>query len=323
MAEEITNTATFSWILDEDLLRDEGVVFGLAGTDPDAKIAVIEQYYADKVVSQKQQNQDTQGRLEELEMQLTDLLVNTQTAKAAILAEETKVSQRSLFIALPLVKFLTALGVVFLGAFVIKAWLSFSSTFTLPGAIGIYLFGLLVLHAKDSVLFNHNHSDKVNYREWWKILLEEFIVPLTLALFLFFWGHGNYAMTKRLSFTLMIFLFFLFSGKFLIFTIKELEAATRDLSQQREAKRQQQKVIDQWQQEKIGLEQSILEKKVEIQSLKEKIDAGQIQVAHLEQEKELKISYFLSEYHLAKTAKENYSAEQLFRITYNQRNAHG
>ena len=50
------------WFINNDILRDEGVIFGLSGSNPDEKVLIIRHYFAqqtaetDRIIEQKEEN---------------------------------------------------------------------------------------------------------------------------------------------------------------------------------------------------------------------------------------------------------------------------
>ena len=75
------------WLINEDILRDEGVIFGLSGSNPEEKVSIIRHYFAqqtaetDRVIEQKEEQigelnywvNEKESLVKELEIKIQDL----------------------------------------------------------------------------------------------------------------------------------------------------------------------------------------------------------------------------------------------------------
>jgi hypothetical protein len=82
-----TRTNEPDWLINEDILRDEGVIFGLSGSNPDEKISIIKHYFAqqtaetDRIIEQKEEKigelnywvNEKESAVKELEQKIQDL----------------------------------------------------------------------------------------------------------------------------------------------------------------------------------------------------------------------------------------------------------
>ena len=82
-----TRTNEPDWLINEDILRDEGVIFGLSGSNSDEKVSIIRYYFAqqtaetDRVIEQKEEKigelnywvNEKESLVKELEIKIQDL----------------------------------------------------------------------------------------------------------------------------------------------------------------------------------------------------------------------------------------------------------
>ena len=209
------------WIENEDLLREEGAVYGLAGRGLEDKQHVIRQYYKRLVVAQEIKLARTNEQINASRRQQEDLTdeLNTisQEYEALVIAHQG--SQHKFYrLVLGLVVYGSILAFTFWGVYqwVAPVWTSFPLLIT----IGIFLFGSLSLLGNWSMVYHGEEQVNKNLtRERWKTYLEEYLIPFITAVFVAIAGLKTQAIGINLAFSLGVFLVFVFTGKGLFMTI--------------------------------------------------------------------------------------------------------
>lgn len=299
MLNENERKYAFAWILDENLLRDEGIIYGLSGSDFSDRLATIDLYFQEKIVSLETEIL--------LRRQTKTDLVNIIKATEEVIASQTNekeklytnpVEQPHQFYPTIFRFFCFALIIACSGIGVYQ-WLEPYWQHPLLVTIGVYVFGVLSLYHQDSILYKSKKEVSESGRELWKILLEEFAIPLIATLFIIIWGIGDTPIWKAIIFGLLIFSVFLFSGKALLGSMSQAHQQFLLLRSNWLSNKHKKRVIKSIRQELAEMNVSIVKDKENIQALEKEIAAIHIDLEALQQERELKKSYFLSEYHLA------------------------
>jgi hypothetical protein len=203
----------YQWIVNEGLLRDEGTLYGIAGTAIQEKTDAIRDFYRiKKAVSRTKQ--------EHLDKMIAD--INNHLSRSLSEANDPAgVGNPSNLIPI-IVQLLFYTGICYFNYWLESYWLSpvFRSTFI---CLGLYLFGLFSVFIGRSIMYNPAQSltdDKgpVDRREKWKIYFEELGVPLIVSLFISILPAKAYPIQFSIVATLFFFMLFLLGGKGLVNT---------------------------------------------------------------------------------------------------------
>ncbi|CAG5070454.1 hypothetical protein DYBT9623_03000 [Dyadobacter sp. CECT 9623] len=292
------------WLEDEDMLRDEGVLFGLSESDPNEKTDIIQKYFsnlsAEHIANIEQQNERIQelnlfigqknNRIEELQEKLKN--------PADKLAGEHHLPRTLIGISLCIAM---CIGNFFLireslkPAFADNSWI----------ALGVFLAGMFSLFGKISLF--HDTESKVT----WKSLLEEVGLPFAAALFVF--ANVITYQTWWQAFALFIFVFFLFlfAGKLLLSNITVLRKDLQSWLNIRNDRRDYRDNTSNWEADCQVLQEEIDELRVKKWQVLREQSASETERDRLFAKRDMLIKLFESEFFLARRMKNELTTRQL------------
>jgi hypothetical protein len=313
----------FDWIVDKNLLRDEGVFYGLSDTNevPVEKTNAIRHFF--------------QERIRVLEKTLAEYRTELELCKKEcgevgqkIVATRKNLDEVSIStVTQPHDFWRYALGasayvaMLICHFWLIQSWLSTSNVAS-PQlvAFGIYLFGSLSLFNRGAQIY---HSDlklgsEPDRREIWKTYLEEWAIPFVVSVFIVFQGKDEHSIGDVVVFFMLVFCIFLFVGKAFLDTIVLLKTEYGKLISNQKARRlqgeQKRNMIKSI--ERLDLEFSkILQRET---SLKSQVLEDEKMRAMLLEQLETNISLFLSEFGLAKAMRNSLNHRQLSNLISNR-----
>jgi ABC-type multidrug transport system fused ATPase/permease subunit len=288
----------FSWIESEGLLRDEGVICGLSGTDATYKVAAIEHYYASKrnyFLSLRTRIEEESAEIKQKEIALkADVERNQEIIEKLTDTWGSATSNIARNGAGLILILLTCISIFFVIYDVIKN--QFDKP--LPIAMGIYTVGMFGLFTKFS-LFYHHEVDKGGSVTIVRQILFEVGLPFAASLYIVIYAYDEIGLTKATVTFLFVFFAFLFSGKLLLSVIALLQTDFSQLKNNSLARKANdlKKIVA-----KEVISNSLFKvHELENQLSKLKEDLKKIpSIETLNANKETKINIFLSEYHLAK-----------------------
>jgi hypothetical protein len=202
----------YQWIINEGLLRDEGVLFGIAGAAIDDKITAIRDYYRIRKASAQTKRERLEKEIAEIRMEQSKLVADADDRESG----NTPIN----FIPMTLQLALYG-GICYFNFYLERYWLS-PVVLAMPICMGLYLFGLFPVFLGRSVLYNsaQSLSDKKlpggQPREAWKIYFEEFGVPLVVSLFIVILPGNAHALSFSIIAAFVFYLLFLLGGKGLV-----------------------------------------------------------------------------------------------------------
>lgn len=317
--------SNFDWITDKNLLRDEGVYYGLSDSadEPKEKINAIRLYFQERIDfvkttinSKEKELGRNEARSSDCERQIAELREKIQSQYT-----DQQLPAHDFW------RYLTGLA-AYIGMFVFNFWLIYEwlllSGVKYPAftAIAVYLFGAFSLFNRLSILYSSDQATLIKNeteREKWKIYLEEVAIPFVAAVYVVYKGLNAHPPAEGLIFFLLIFGIFIFAGKGLLNILVRLKQEYRVLAQN--------KILKKITKEKIGdLQAKIEELKTQIKDLaaeKANIELDLLEHAKslsvIDQQKETHVSLFLSEYQLARSARKSMDSRQVARIISSRR----
>ncbi|MEQ8705469.1 MAG: hypothetical protein RIC19_16195 [Phaeodactylibacter sp.] len=316
LIEAIEETEEFQWIVNEDLLRDEGVVYGLTEGDAKEKLQTIELYYAQKAKSLQVQAGQVYGQIQKEEGELLLLEERIEREQAVLQSlEEERNNQITGFLRQTVNLFCYAVAVV-LTFWLTYSWIDAHLEYPLLITTGVYVFGSLNLFTPGSFLFATEaaHQEE-NPRERWKLLVEELAVPFVAVLFVVTWGYNGQALHEALALGLLLYALFLFAGKGLLTTIGKWTISKRALQHKwadqrlvRQRITEQKDLLAELAKAKEELGQQLLER----YGQKHQLDKD---ATDLLETGETRKAYFMSEFALARSARNQLSGEQLVQLS--------
>lgn len=226
------------WIENDGLLRDEGVLFGMSGGNVEAKLAVIEHYYARQIREAGRECELAGERLTTAKQLLKEQQELVQTRRK----EWQELHTRLMLVAHDFLR--AAIGMVLYGGvialvyFLLYDWLKpYWPQHTGLIVAGVYGFGMLSLFQRGSFLYSaarpaggaEQPIEQPKAPEQWKVILEEVGVPAVTALLAVVWGWPDHSPAQGMAMFLFLFFAFLFTGKGFLNNIVQVTAGFRTI----------------------------------------------------------------------------------------------
>lgn len=298
--------SSVSWIDDDDVLRDEGILFGLSGLDKtDGKQESIRFYFAEKIAACKRERPALEAESEAAEQRRTTLAAEIDemeerlaryAADAETRAGEVGTSRDLLRYVVGIVLAIAAfaLNVVviseIMNGFAAGVW----------ATLGVMTVGMFILAAPVAAIFRSEAAqhETPEAPETWKVWLAEVVPPLAAAMFAVVWSTNKQQTVVRSTFTFVfIAALFFFGGKLLLSLLPKIAEVWKARRQRREAD-ERVAVL------KIEIAQAVQRR----EELRGQVEALRRRARGLPSEDELnelcqrKIRLFMSEYEMARAA---------------------
>jgi hypothetical protein len=296
------------WLLNEDALRDEGVIFGLTETKAEEKIKIIEALFSQKAVASVKKKEELSEKIGEL-----NLLIEKHHGRIeAIIAksdDRIKKSYEEENVVRVSMGLLLSLGMCAGNYFLISQslkgsfpenhdWISW----------GIFLTGMFSLYRPISVL--HSTTSTLN----WKTALEEFGLPLAASAFVFVQTIGNQPFYKSLALFFFVLFMFVVSGKIVLSSIAKLKSECGAFSRNWQLKIDKKNADTIWQTEKEVFEKAIDDLRIEKWKILPEMNRLEAEILKINGEKDTLIHIFQSEFQLAQSFKTKLSGHQIKNI---------
>lgn len=306
----------FNWILDDNLLRDEGVRYGLVGAAVEYKTTTIRNYYDRKIAEAEQSainNQQRHGKLAD-EKILQEEKRDKLREEITVLATSIPRSDHQFFrFAVMLVAY--TLMVVFC-FFAIYEWMGDSWVASLLITIGVYVLGGFSMYYRTAIMYNAAEDvKKDSERELWKSHIEEFILPAIAALFILLWGDKEATIGQTIVFFFMIYALILFSGRGLL---KSFFSSVHAYGILREDLRQRKRNVVLLREKQVEYDkclQRIDDISKTLLNLEADIRQSSLDVVIFEKVQQAKVNCFMSEYELAQMASRNMTDQERNSLT--------
>lgn len=315
----------FDWILDKNLLRDEGVYFGLSDSEeaPSEKVDTIRQFFQERIkaletdcLSHHSQSNATKQIIDSILLNIAERRATIQKLKDAFVVGEHNFWRY-------LIGLVSYSLILIFNFGLIYSWLEAGQVKApLLTTLGVYLFGSLSLFGQFSLLYHSDaqalHSEGEE-RESWKVYLEEFFIPFIASVYISFKGMSTHTGVEVGVFFLLIYLLFLFAGKgFLTQLVKaktELAKMVRNYTGRKALKAQTALIDAEIQADVLKLETS----QKTLQEINAQILEAEKAIAMISEQKETNVLLFLSEYELAKSARQALNRKQISQIISSRR----
>lgn len=287
------------WITDDGLLRDEGILFGLASADTTDKVAAIRNYYNDLKAT-------TEARLQTAGTTLAALLAD----KKSLETELEKAYQKQVVKADTIQKPVTHLFRNLLGLFLISGaavgnffLIHFFVTpaFGIATSFGVFLFGLFSLVAPISTWLQAEAETNPSFFNRLRNGLLEIGAPIATTLFV---SYLVYDQTAKWGLTIvtglfLLFLFF-FCGKLLLGVFHRLMEDIKTIRMYKDGINKSQTIVDHNNKTISELQSDISNKTAAIEALQKERTTLSSAIHSLAEQANLKVNLFMSEYNLAK-----------------------
>ncbi|MEA5258768.1 hypothetical protein VB264_13310 [Arcicella aquatica] len=296
------------WLINEDILRDEGVIFGLSGSNPDEKISIIRHYFSQQTAETEKvmaQHQEEIGELNywinEKESLVKDIEQQIQSLKNQEFTEQHHLLRT-------VVGLVLAIGIAVGNYFLIKESLQGQFQETTFIALGVFGAGMFNLFGRISFL--HDES-KIST---WKRLLEEIGMPLAASFFVFAQIYATKPLLQAWALFAFIFFLFMFSGKLFLGNLTIFKDDFTIFQKRNQLYKDKIKKVAEWETDiekhKAEIEkyrqrkQDILPELTKLSTINLKLNA----------QRDMLIKVFESEYHLAQNYKNRLNNNQVTTI---------
>ncbi len=296
------------WLSDLELLRDEGVIFGLSATNADDKIQILRSYFAKQTTPFEKEIQLYSEKIGEINLtsshieQKIETLKNRQTAIKESSTKEHQFLRSSVMILFSLV---AMVGNYFLLDFVVRQ--VFPENHLLIAA-GIFSVGMFSVFSPFSYLLTGFAEHKV-FR-----ILEEIGIPLFTAFFVFTLAIGQLPTLQVWGISLFSFVLFLFSGKIALHQLIALRDDLNILSHNAKVKNDKNKLAVKLEEELKVLENEILECRKEKWKIIPDLNKAEEELSKLIAKRDTYVHLFVSEFNLAKSYRSSLSQTDLKKI---------
>ena len=299
------------WIEDEDLLRDEGVLFGLSDADADEKSGVIRHYFAAQTAFAT-----AQLRFYELKTKLVFEQISEKETEKQQLTEKKMYylqakPEKSSDLPRSVLGLLLAVAACICNFYLIEQ--VFAPHFQQPVwvAAGVTLAGLFSLFARTSFFFTNPQSAPRH----WKIWFEELLMPLAATAFVSVWAFETYPVAIAIALTIFVLGLFLISGKILLSLMTSIKTDFQDFVQERRFDHHARKMFRQTETDLALTELKLKDLYSEKDQLAEKTAPFHAQVVQVEARRDMLIKIFESEFYLSRSYKPRLTDQQRQELT--------
>ncbi|NBB19158.1 hypothetical protein GVN20_07310 [Runella sp. CRIBMP] len=294
-----------SWLEDETLLRDEGVIFGLSESKPEEKVAIIRSYFVHQTADLELDVERYGEKIQELNLFIgqKETRINEFKDKAAELDARQNEGEHQL----PR----TIVGLVFSMAMCIGNFFLIDDTLRplYPNsqwiAVGVFLAGMFNLFGRVSLF--HDTDSSVS----WRRLLEEVGMPFAAAMFVFVQALQNQTVWRAVALFVFVFFLFLFAGKLLLSNITVLRNDLRIWLTGANMKKEKTSKTETWDEETNRLNAEIDELRIQKWQIVPQLNRVEAELARVNARRDALIKLFESEFYLARQLRDRLTDRQM------------
>ncbi|MPR35094.1 hypothetical protein GBK04_17490 [Cytophagaceae bacterium SJW1-29] len=308
---ESTDLTIPYWLADEDTLRDEGVLFGLAESEPTEKTDIIQNYFLHLTAPHERRIEQQNERVQEMnlyigqkENRIQELQVKLKNLENSRLEGEHQLPRTVVGLVLSVAM---CVGNYYLIEETLRPSFA-SSSFV---ALGVFLAGMFNLFGRIS-LFHDTES-----RVTWRQILEEVGMPLAAALFVFAQASQTQNAWQATALFVFVFFLFLFAGKLFLSNLTVLRNDLHVWLTSQRGRRESVSHAQLWEEEMGYLEQEINDLRVQKWQVLREQGTSESERARLQARRDMLIKLFESEFYLARNMKGRLSEKQLREIRGN------
>ncbi|HMQ87309.1 MAG TPA: hypothetical protein PKB07_06985 [Flavilitoribacter sp.] len=295
----------YQWINNEQLLREEGAVYGILGYGQDEKLDVIQKYFNKVLASLRVQILNTEHSLtayREREQALLQTLENSRSTLDHFPERPHRSDHHFWRTFTGLLVYQVIIAATF---YATCLWLTPAfGVNTVWVTLGVFLFGALSLFGHFPVLLHHEHAvQSGDKRENWKLLLEEIGIPVVATLFIICYGGPYHPWMHGIAMALFLFFVFIFAGKGLLACITAIVPQWRTMQSNHLQDRTYNGNLKKVKSEIKGTEDDLGDTKNNIQDKESLLAALHQEFAGVQVECEARKAYFMSEFTLAENAR--------------------
>ncbi|AXE16619.1 hypothetical protein DR864_02185 [Runella rosea] len=294
-----------SWLEDETLLRDEGVIFGLSESKPEEKVAIIRSYFVHQTADLELDVERYGEKIQELNLFIgqKETRINELKDKAAELDARQNEGEHQL----PR----TIVGLVFSMAMCVGNFFLIDDTLRplYPNsqwiAVGVFLAGMFNLFGRVSLF--HDTESNVS----WRRLLEEVGMPFAAAMFVFVQALQNQTVWRAVALFVFVFFLFLFAGKLLLSNITVLRNDLRIWLTGANMKKEKTSKTETWDEETNRLNAEIDELRIQKWQIVPQLNRVEAELARVNARRDALIKLFESEFYLARQLRDRLTDRQM------------
>lgn len=290
------------WLADEEMLRDEGTLFGLSDARPDTRIAQIRAFFASASApltglteQLTEQISALNRRLEQREDQISSLRNQVADLQATQPVNTTIVRH--------LVSLLLSLGLSLGTFYLIDETLRphFSNRWI---AVSVFLAGMFNLYSGTSFFY------EANTRLSGRRLVEEVGLPLAASLFILVQAVQTQPAVQAVGLFLFVLFVFLLSGKLALSTLTVVQREFSNIRQNRLLVASQKDNIPRWESQLAQLERDVEAIQTQQWSVGTALNQAETKLTQLNTQRDKLVNVFLSEFELARSLRDRLTNQQ-------------
>ncbi|UHG89025.1 hypothetical protein [Spirosoma oryzicola] len=292
-----------SWLADEEALRDEGVLFGLADAQTDEKVTEIRAHIDQQAAPiEKMVEQYTQ------KVEALNQVIHERESRIASLKSQIEALQEQLPIIHDLlrtsVSLLLAIGMSIGNFYLVDETLrpAFPNRWI---AVGVFLAGMFNLFGRTS--FFYEEGTRLSGRR----LIEEVALPMAAALFVLAQAVQMQSIWQAGSLFVFIFFLFLLTGKLLLSTLTRLQNGFQAIRQNRQLLIDKQQNLPVWVTDRERLVREVEAIRNQQWPLVTTLKQLETDLARLNAKRDQLVSLFLSEYQIARSIRDRLPEQRL------------
>jgi hypothetical protein len=294
-----------SWLENDDLLRDEGVIFGLSESKSEEKTGIIKNYFAHQTAGLESEVELHGEKIQELNLfiEQRESRINDIKNKASVFENQVIESEHQLL--------RTIVGLVFSGAMCVGNYFLIEDTLRpLYGtsqwiAVGVFLAGMFNLFGKISLF--HDSDSQLS----WKQLLEEIGMPLAASAFVFVQALQQQPIVRSLALFGFVFFLFLFAGKLLLSNLTLLHNDLRIWNNKTSFDKELKTKTEDWDLDIVQFEKEIDEFRIQKWQIVPNLNRAEAELARLNARRDMLVKLFESEFLLARQIRERLTDREL------------
>ena len=292
-----------NWLIDDEVLRDEGVLFGLSEARPDGKVAQIRaaftqqvaplngliEQYTEKIAELNLFIEQRENHLTALREQLTELH-NSQPAPTNLIRTVVSLC----------LSVLMCIGNFYLIDVTLQS--SFPNRWI---AVGVFLAGMFNLFGRTS--FFYETGTRLSGRR----VVEEVGLPLAASIFVLVQSLQTQTIGAAIGLFVFVFFIFLLAGKLLLSLLTALQNELDIILRNQRLMVSKKQFLPIWEREIDRLEQEIDGMRTQKWPVITSLNQAEAEINQLNAQRERLVNLFLSEFELARGLRERLTEQQL------------
>ncbi len=311
---------SYSWVTNENLMRDEAVLAALTRTDPSPYQELIAGYFEIRKADSLSSLSALHEKTEVLALKLNKATESLTEVEEALFRSWPRVKQQAHLFYRKLAGVIGYSAFIALNAVLAWWWLKPISDWAFFFALGGYLMGLFMLFNRDSLFLSGNQDrfpEQKPHQEKWKVWLEELGAPVVATLLIVGLGWRYHVWYQGLMIIPFLLLLFILGGKSFLSLLATLPQEFQELKENKrmrkldESNRAEKTVL------LSTLKTEVTHLEAQQTTLQQDTTTVKKDLKHLEAEAEATIRYFLSEYKLAESSLNQFGEDLLSQIKPN------